>query len=225
MLYDTRNIQYDPMPYETPKDRARTQQRIARNRQIIRDILPHLRELIEDPHRDPDDVFQLLRPYHLDTNNVPMTSADVPELEAQCWLILEKRGLEQQKIQRVLLRLVGSTAAPESAPFLLDMLHYSRRGDNFGPERRQLALWGLARIAIAHNVPEAYKALREGLTDRHADVRFTTADLILNAYLDAKRNVPDDVVARLREMAESDPDKDVRRAAQAYLREPWAQND
>jgi len=221
MYYDTRNP-YDPLPDETPEALARMQQRIERSRQAIRDILPRLRELIEDPKRDPEDVYQALRPYHLQVREVPMTPADTPELEALCRLVLEKGGLEQNNIQRVLLSLVAATAARESTAFLVEMFHYSRRGDHFGPERRQLALWGLARIAIAHNVPEAYAALREGMDDRRAEVRYTAADLILNAYLDARREVPSAVVARLREMAEMDSDKDVRRAAWRYLREPWA---
>ena len=127
----------------------------------------------------------------------------------------------------MLLRLVGATTAPRSVPFLLEMLHYSRRGDQFGPERRQLALWGLARIAIFHDVSEAYEALREGLEDHHADVRFTTADLILNAYLDkrsAHQKVPQDVVERLQELARTDPDDSVRRVVRRYLREPWVQS-
>ena len=87
-----------------------------------------------------------------------------------------------------------------------------------------MALWGLARIAIKHyNVPEVYTALREGLGNRHADVRFTMTDLILNAYLDSQREGPDDVVAKLHEMAASDPDNSVRVAAKRYLEEPWAE--
>jgi hypothetical protein len=90
-----------------------------------------------------------------------------------------------------------------------------------------LALWGLARVAIFHNVPEAYAALWEGLNDRRAEVRFTTANMVLDTYLDkrsAHRQVPQDVVNKLRQMAESDPDQDVRRAIRRYLREPWAQS-
>ena len=78
----------------------------------------------------------------------------------------------------------------------------------------------MARVAIFHNVSEAYAALREGLEDRRAEARITTADLILNAYLDARRAVPQDVVGKLREMARSDPDNDVRRTVRRYLREP-----
>ncbi len=107
-------------------------------------------------------------------------------------------------------------------PFLLEMLRYTRRGDRFGPQRRQLALWGLARITILHNVLEAYIALGEGLDDHRADVRYTTADLVVNAYLSAGRDVPQDVVDRLRQVARSDPDDSVRRAVQRYLCEPWA---
>jgi hypothetical protein len=215
---------YDPWPQETPEERERRIQRIERNRRIIRNMLPHLRQLIEDPKRDPVNVSECLRPYHAETDNVPMEIADLPEIEALCRLVLEKGGLEQNLIQRVLLSLVASTAAQESVPFLLEMLHYSRRGDHFGPERRQLALWGLARIALAHNVPEAYAALQEGLKDHHADVRLTATDLNLDAYLGARRQVPPDIVATMRVLATSDPDEYVRRAAQKYLREPWAED-
>ena len=50
--------------------------------------------------------------------------------------------------------------------------------------------------------------------------------MVLDTYLDkrsAHRQVPQDVVNKLRQMAESDPDKDVRRAIRRYLRELWAQ--
>ena len=98
------------------------------------------------------------------------------------------------------------------------MLHYTRRGDRFGPQRKQLALWGLARVALSHNIPEAYSALQGGLDDRNADVRYATADMILNAYLRAGRDVPQDVVDRLRHMALSDSDDSVRHAAQRQRR-------
>jgi hypothetical protein len=155
---------------------------------------------------------------------VPMTPGDLPELERLCRLILERGGARKGDIQEALLRLIGATAAAESVPFLIEMLHYSQRGDRFGPTRRQLALWGLARIALFHDVREAYEALYEGLDDRRADVRFTVADLILNAYLSARQDVPPHVVEKLRHMARSDPDDSVRHAAQRYLREPWAQS-
>ena len=87
-----------------------------------------------------------------------------------------------------------------------------------------MALWGLARIAIFHNVPEAYDVLREGLDDRQAGVRGTAANLILDAYLDAGRDVPAGVVDKLRQMGRSDPDNGVRRAIRRFLREPWAQS-
>jgi hypothetical protein len=186
-------------------------------------MLPRLRQEIENSRRDEESVFQALRPYYLQAREVPMTPADLPEIEALCRLVLERGGLRQNEIQTVLLQLVGATAAPESLPFLLDMWRYTRRGDHFGPERRQLALWGLARVAMFHNDPQAYAALLEGLNDRRAEVRLTATDLILDAYLSAKRKVPTEVVETLRQMAQSDPDKDVRRTIQRFLREPWAQ--
>jgi hypothetical protein len=224
-MYDTWSP-YDRSEYDAPE--AHLCQRLQRDQEIVRAVLARLRREIENPDRDEESVFQVLRPYHLETGrDLPMTPDDLPDIEAQCRLVLERGGLRQSEIQRVLLRLVGSTAAPQSVPFLLDMLHYTKRGDQFGPERRQLTLWGLARIAIFHDVPEAYAALRKGLEDRRAEVRLTAANLILDAYLDkrsAHREVPQDVVNKLRHMAESEPDDYVRRTVQRFLREPWAQS-
>jgi hypothetical protein len=224
MVYDTWNP-YDPWEDAPPEEKETRCERLKRDREIVRDMLPRLRELIEDPDRDANDVFQVLRPYQ-QAREVPMTPDDLPELEALCRLILERGGSRQSDIQRVLLRLVGATAAPPSVPFLLEMLHYSKRGDQFGPERRQLALWGLARIAVFHDVPEAYEALKEGMDDHRAKVRLTAADLNLDAYLDMRgdrQEVPPDVIERLEEMAQSDPDDYVRRRVEKFLREPWAQ--
>jgi hypothetical protein len=226
MLYDTWSP-YDPVEIDSPEDKARQREKLERQREAIRAMLPRLRQEIENPERDTERVYQALRPYHETLQGLPMTPDDLPEIEALCRLVLEWGGLGQNDIQRALLWLVGTTAAVESVPFLLDMLHHTRRGDHFGPERRQLALWGLARVAIFHDVPEAYAALREGLDDRRAEVRITTADLILNAYLDrlsAHSEVPQDVVDKLCQMARSDPDDDVRRVVRRHLREPWARS-
>jgi hypothetical protein len=223
MVYDTWSP-YDPSEADTPEDAARLRQRLQHSQQAVRAMLPLLRQEIENPDRDGNSVHKVLRPYYDTGRDMPMTPADVPEIESLCRLVLERGGLRQNEIQEVLLRLVGATALPESVPFLLEMLHYTRRGDHFGPERRQLALWGLARVAIFHNIPETYAALREALDDRRAEVRITAADLILEAYLSARRAVPQDVVDKLHEMARSDPDDDVRRATQRFLHEPWAQS-
>ena len=221
IAYDTWSP-YDPNDADSPEVRARLRERLEQNRQIVRKMLPHLEREIENPGRDLNSVDEALRPYYLSAREAPMAHADLPELERLCQLILERGGLRQDEIQEVRLRLIGATAAAESVPFLLEMLRYTRRGDRFGPQRRQLALWGLARVALFHNLPEAYGALQGGLEDRNADVRYATADMILNAYLRAGRDVPQDVGDRLRHMAHSDPDDSVRRAAQHYLREPWA---
>ncbi|MBU0491304.1 MAG: HEAT repeat domain-containing protein [Chloroflexi bacterium] len=222
MLYDIWNP-YDPDPDDSPADRARLYGRMSRDQRAVRAMLPGLRREIENPQRDMNTVHDALRPYFDTGRDLPMTPADLPEIESLYRLVLDRGGLRQNEIQRVLLRLVGATADPASVSFLLEALHYTRRGDHFGPQRRQVALWGLARIARFHNVPEAYAALREGLADRRAEVRLTAANLILDAYLSARRDVPPDIVSQLRQMARSDPDADVRRVITRYLREPWAQ--
>jgi hypothetical protein len=210
------------MEDEPPEARARLNERLRRSQEAVRAMLPRLWREIENPRRDVNSVGAVLRPYYEAGRDLPMTVADLPEIESLCRLVLERGGLRQSEIQTALLRLMGATAAPGSVTFLLEMLRYTRRGDQFGPDRRQLALWGLARIAIFHGAPEAYSALEEGLTDRRAEVRLTAADLILNSYLDARHAVPQGVVDRLREMACSDPNDDVRRVVRRYLAEPWA---
>ena len=98
------------------------------------------------------------------------------------------------------------------------MLRFTKRGDSFGAERRQLALWALARLARWRNISEAYAALLASMDDRKAEVRMTAMDLIL----DAGRDALPDVFARMRQMAKNDPDEDVRRLAIRFLHEPWA---
>ena len=162
---------WDLSPGDSPKDRARIQERLQQARQTIRAMLPRLRQVIENAQRDTEDVYQTLRPYHQHMREIPMTLADLPELEALCRLILKRGGTGQNAVQEALLRLVGATAAPESVPFLLEMWRYTKRGDQFGPDRRQLALWGLARVALFHDEPQSYAALLKGLDDRRAEVR------------------------------------------------------
>jgi hypothetical protein len=143
-------------------------------------------------------VYEVARPYYESLNHLPMRVDDLPILEQFCRRVLAAGGPRQAQLQEILLRMIGATAAAESVPFLQEMWRFSRRGDRFGPERRQLALWGLARIAARHNVPEAYETVQQGLDDRHADVRFTAVDLVLNAYLIARRDVPQEIGEKLR---------------------------
>lgn len=84
---------------------------------------------------------------------------------------------------------------------------------------------GRWRIAdLIRLAPRGPQSAFSGLDDRRAEVRITAADLILNVYLDThSAQVPPDVVKKLRQMAQSDPDDAVRRMVQRYLREPWAQ--
>lgn len=224
MVYDIWSP-YDPRETDPPELKAKLRRRLERHQQMVRAMLPRLRREIENPERDLNSVGEILAPYFQEVGrDMPLTPADLPELEILYQLILSRGGLRQNEIQEVLLRLIGATAASKSVPFLLEVYYYTRRGDHFGPERRQLALWGLARIALFHNIPEAYEALWAGLDDRRAEVRATAVDLILEAYLGAQRLVPPHVVDKLRQMAQTDPDSDVRGLVQRFLREPWVQS-
>lgn len=221
MSYDIGNF-YDPFPGDTEEDKARLQQKLWEQQRAMRAAFPRLRDEIESEERDLDSVYNAARPYYEAGNYLPMRVDDLPVLEHFCRRILEAGGPRQAQIQEILLRMIGATAARDSIPFLQEMYRYSRRGDQFGPQRRQLALWGLARIAARHNVAEAYTTLQKGLDDHHADVRLTAADLVIDAYLTARQDVPQKIVEKLRDVAGSDPDEQVRRAVRRYLQEPWA---
>jgi len=210
-------------PYDTRfTDQPQTPPRLIAIQQAWHVALLDLRPLIDDAHRDIDQVYARVQPFQDYTQGTPPSPQDVPEIESLCRLALERGGAGQSVLQEVFLRLAGNAAEPRSLPFLLDMLRFTRRGDSFGPSRRQLALWALARLARWHHLPEAYQALRAGLDDRNAEVRLTAAALLLDANLEAGLDVPPQVVAKLQQMAQDEPDEDVCRSISRYLDEPWA---
>ncbi|TEU17423.1 MAG: hypothetical protein E3J21_08410 [Anaerolineales bacterium] len=117
-MYDTWSP-YDPSDADSPQDQAHLREILQRRQHIIRDMLPRLRREIENPDRDMNSVHEALKPYYQQVGRgLPMTPADLPELEALCRLVLERGGLRQNEIQKVLFELMGATAAPESVPFL-----------------------------------------------------------------------------------------------------------
>ena len=216
---------FDPNPYDEPDQRARLEKRLVELQQTIHVVLLDLRPVVENVRRDENQVgsaFRLLAGY---TNDIPPHPNDLPEIERLCRLTREIGGTCQGMIQEKLMRLDGNAAHPSSLPFFLDALHFTKRGDSFGPERRQLALWGLARLARWHNLPEAYATLLAGLDDHHPEVRWTAADLLLDAYLDARRAVPAEVRLKLAQMAKNDPDPDLRNQFSRYLDEPWGNKE
>ncbi len=221
MLYDLWNP-FDPDDGESPEEQKRIAEQLALSQNELHAMLPELRLLINDSERDIEAVHALLRPIRWNMTAIPVSLPDLPEVEALCRLALESGGHGQNLVQENMLRLVGNTAHPQSLPFLHDMLYFTRQRDHFGPERRQLAIWALARLAKNHNLSEAYDALLTGLDDRHADVRLTTIGLLLDAHLMAGRDVPAIVVDKLGQLATNDRNDDVRRRARKCLREPWA---
>ena len=82
MLYDTRNA-YDFNPNVPPGDEARRQERLRQAQEIVRAVLPDLRQEIDNPERDMNSVFEILRPYHQQTvGEVPMTPNDQGSVSA-----------------------------------------------------------------------------------------------------------------------------------------------
>lgn len=104
-MYDTWSP-YDPNPADSPEDQAHLREQLQRDQEIVRAVLPRLRREIENPDRDMNSVHEALKPYYQQAGrHLPMTPADLPELEALCWLVLERGGLRQNEIQKVLLEL------------------------------------------------------------------------------------------------------------------------
>jgi hypothetical protein len=64
MLYDTWSP-YDPIEEtDSPEDEVRQREKLERQREAIRAMLPHLRQEIENPERDTESVYQALRFYY-----------------------------------------------------------------------------------------------------------------------------------------------------------------
>jgi hypothetical protein len=81
-LYDTWSP-YDPNPADSPEDQARLREQLQRDQEIVRAVLPRLRREIENPDRDMNSVHEALKPYYQQVGrHLPMTPADLPELEA-----------------------------------------------------------------------------------------------------------------------------------------------
>lgn len=93
MRYDTWNP-YDPIEDDTVENKVRISKRLSHDQQVVREMLARLRQEIENPRRDGESVFQVLRPYHINAREVPMTPDDLPEIKSQCRLMLERGGLE-----------------------------------------------------------------------------------------------------------------------------------
>ncbi len=89
MLYDTWSP-YDPMEGDSTEDNARRRVRLQRDQQAVRAMLPHLRQEIENPNRDMNSVYEVMAPYFQSGRDLPMTPADLPELETLCRLVLER---------------------------------------------------------------------------------------------------------------------------------------
>ena len=62
----------------------------------VRALLPYLHNEIKNPKRGENDVHQVLHPLYLNTGrDVPMTLADLPEIEAMFQQILTVGGPRQ----------------------------------------------------------------------------------------------------------------------------------
>lgn len=137
---------YDPSPEDTPKEQVHSDQRLIAAQQSFHVALFDLRPVIDNPQRDAEQVDEALRPFHGYIDSTPPLPDDIPKIERLCRLAAKKGGAGQERLQEVLLRLVGNAAEPLSLPFLLDMLRFTKRGDGFGPERRHNWLCGRWRV-------------------------------------------------------------------------------
>jgi hypothetical protein len=100
MVYDIWSP-YDPRETDPPELKAKLRRRLEHHQHMVRAMLPRLRREIENPERDLNSVGEVLAPYFQEVGrDLPLTPADLPELETLYHLILDRGGSRQNEIRR-----------------------------------------------------------------------------------------------------------------------------
>lgn len=117
--------------------------------------------------------------------------------------VTEQGGSGNQHLQESMLDLLGFAARPASIPFWKELLELRLSRDRFAERRRQFAIAALASL-LAQGENEALEPMIEALGHDHADTRATAAEHLARAYVEAEREPPEEVIARLSSVASED---------------------
>lgn len=153
-----------------------------------------------------------------EATTVGLDPADLSLAEELYRRVYQTGGPGSHLFQESLLHMIAATADPVSLPFWLEILAYARPRDQFANRRRQISLAALAFLAIQHNDPAAYAALHQASDHENPAVRALAVYYLGQAYLEAERPLPADVLEVLAAHAVNDPSFGPRFMARSLLR-------
>ena len=149
---------------------------------------------------------------------IGFTPADLPRACETYRRIFAREISGSVEVQAMLLNLIAASEDATSVPFWLDALTLYKQRDVFRPQRQTIALAALARLAIRHNEPEAYEALRQAAFHREPGIRGLAVHYLGRAYHEAGRPLPSLLLAELEDIALQDAFFEPRFQARMLLR-------
>jgi hypothetical protein len=166
-----------------------------------KEISESLDRLAEYLDSDPSEKKKLDEVRLNQWNVAPLAPKDVARAQELYLALVERGGSGNHFVQEGMLSMLALTLDPGSPPFWLKVLGINRPRDAFANRRRTFALAALALLAINRSDPAAYEALRAAARSKNESARGLAVYYLGHAYLDAKREFPEEVVAQLSEIA------------------------
>lgn len=135
----------------------------------------------------------------------PLPAQDVPRAQELYRRVYMAGGNGTNWVQEGLLGALALAADPDAVPFWVEVLELNKPREQFAPKRRELAVAGLAFLAIRRGEPAAYETLR-ALAQRfpNPDVRALAGEYLKRAYREASRPLPPEVLAEMQAIALED---------------------
>jgi hypothetical protein len=171
---------------------------MAERQKRISESLDRLAEYLDS---DPSEKKKLDNIYLNQWNVAPLAPKELARAQQLYPALVERGGAGSSYVQEGMLSMLALTLNPGSPPFWSKILEINRPRDTFANRRRTFALAALALLAIKRNEPAAYEALCAAARHANESVRGRAVYYLGRAYLDAKREFAEEVVAQLSETA------------------------
>ena len=147
-----------------------------------------------------------------------LSRADVARAEQLYRELCETGGNGSTYAQDGILSLIADSRYPESIPFWLELLDFSRPRDSFTQSRRHWAVAALAYLGMSDS-PEAENALAQAARHANPDVRTLAVYYWGRLYIDTGRKLLRPTAAAFRQIAVEDPAFTPRFQARQFLRQ------
>ena len=195
-----------------------TPQRIRELQLEAHEGLEALAAYLDNPPERPDLRDGMRGLVWLRYSPAGFAPADVPHAQETYRRIFEGGGTGVTDAQRAVLTLLGGSADPHIVPFWLEMVDLTKPRDMFRQERVTISLAALALIAVRHDVPAAYDALRQLTHHLNPETRAQAVYYLRRAYTNASRAVPEAIMTDMYLVATQDKAFEPRFQARQLLR-------